>query len=109
MLDMHFTSFLTLAVISLITALIVYYAIRYRFLDGVDGFFGKWIAGWVVAWVASPVLGFWFTGVKISTVYIIPAFIGGFIGAFAPAAICKARSKAIRPVMFEVHETNRAA
>jgi uncharacterized membrane protein YeaQ/YmgE (transglycosylase-associated protein family) len=90
MLNMEFASFLTLLVISLITGLVMHYAIGYRVLDGVDGFLSKWIVGWVGAWLGSPVLGHWFLGVSISHVYIIPAFLGGFIGAFLATAVWKA-------------------
>ncbi len=93
MLDMNFMSFLTLLIISLITALIMHYGIRYRMLEGGDGFVTKWIVGWVGAWIASPVLGNWFTGVSLFHVYIIPAFLGGFIGAFLITAVWKAESQ----------------
>jgi len=95
MLDMNFVSFLSLLVISLIAALVMHYAIRYRVLDGPDGFLGKWVMGWVGAWLGTPVLGQWFHGVNISHVYIIPAFIGGFIGAFVATAAWKAESKIV--------------
>jgi uncharacterized membrane protein YeaQ/YmgE (transglycosylase-associated protein family) len=90
MLDMTFVSFLTLLVISLIAALVVHFAIRYRVLSGGDGFVWKWIVGWVGAWLGTPVLGHWFAGVSISTVYIVPAFLGAFIGAFLATAVWKA-------------------
>jgi uncharacterized membrane protein YeaQ/YmgE (transglycosylase-associated protein family) len=90
MLNMDFASFLTLLVISLITGLVMHYAIGYRVLHGVDGFLSKWVVGWVGAWLGSPVLGHWFQGVSISHVYIIPAFLGGFIGAFLATAVRKA-------------------
>jgi uncharacterized membrane protein YeaQ/YmgE (transglycosylase-associated protein family) len=109
MIGMHFAGFLTLLIISLITGLIVHFAARYRFLAGADRFIAKWIFGWIAAWVASPVLGYWFSGVNIGTIYIIPAFIGGFAGAFLPAAICKAMAVAWRPRVVDVHETTRAA
>jgi uncharacterized membrane protein YeaQ/YmgE (transglycosylase-associated protein family) len=109
MIDMGFGSFLTLLVISFITALVMHYAVHYRVLDGIDGFVGKWIAGWVVAWLASPVLGHWFAGVEIGTVYLIPAIIGGFVGAFAPAAMWKARAVAMKPRAFDVQQTSKAA
>ena len=86
---------MTLLVISLIVALIVHFAIHYRFLEHIDGFFWKWIVGWVGAWLGTPVLGHWFDGVSISTVYIIPAFIGAFIGAFVATATWKAYAKAL--------------
>jgi uncharacterized membrane protein YeaQ/YmgE (transglycosylase-associated protein family) len=109
MIDMNFASFLTLLIISLFAALVMHYAIRYRVLDGADGFLAKWVTGWVGAWVGTPVLGHWFTGVSISHVYIIPALIGGFVGAFAPAAMWKARSTALKPSMLEARNTQKAA
>jgi uncharacterized membrane protein YeaQ/YmgE (transglycosylase-associated protein family) len=93
MIGMHFMSFLTLLLLSLFAALIVHYAIRYRFLRGFDGFLWKWIVGWVGAWLGTPVLGMWFDGFKVGSVYIIPALLGAFIGAFAAGAVWKAHSK----------------
>jgi uncharacterized membrane protein YeaQ/YmgE (transglycosylase-associated protein family) len=109
MLDLNFASFLTLAVISVITALIVHYALRYRFLEGIDGFFAEWIVGWIGAWLASPVLGHWFRGVEIGSIYVIPAFLGGFIGSFLPVAMWKASAKTHGSRMFEVGGTQKAA
>lgn len=109
MLDMNFYSFLTLLVISLIVALIMHYGVRYRVLDGIDGFAAKWIAGWVGAWVGSPVVGHWFNGISISHVFIIPAFIGGFVGAFSPVAVAKARAVTLKPRALEVRKTQEAA
>jgi uncharacterized membrane protein YeaQ/YmgE (transglycosylase-associated protein family) len=109
MIGMHFTGFLTLLIISLIAAAVVHYAIRYRFLEGFDGFLAKWIVGWVAAWLGSPVLGNWFAGIKINNVYIIPALIGGFVGAFALTAVWKARAMAVKPRVLEVQKTQKAA
>jgi hypothetical protein len=106
---MSFAPFLTHLVISFITAIVMHYAIRYRVLEGVDGFVTKWIAGWILAWLASPVLGHWFAGAEISNVYIVPAFIGGFVGAFVPAAFWKARAIALRAGSFDVRQTPKAA
>lgn len=95
MIDMSFVSFLTLLVISLIAALIVHYAIRYRVLEGADGFLAKWVVGWVGAWLGTPVLGHWFNDVHIGSVYIVPAFLGAFIGAFLTTAVWKAEAKVV--------------
>jgi uncharacterized membrane protein YeaQ/YmgE (transglycosylase-associated protein family) len=93
---MHFESFLTLAVISLIAAFSVHYLIRYRILEGFDGFLWKWVVGWVGAWLGTPVLGDWFHGVSISNIYIIPAFLGAFIGAFVATFVWKAEVSVLR-------------
>lgn len=90
MIGMGFGAFLTLFVISFIVAAIMHNAIRYRFLNGVDGFLSKWIVGWVGAWIASPVLGHWFSGVALGGQYIIPAFVGAFSLTFLGTAACKA-------------------
>jgi uncharacterized membrane protein YeaQ/YmgE (transglycosylase-associated protein family) len=109
MIGMPFTGFLSLLIISLIAAVVVHYAIGYRFLEGFDGFLTKWIAGWVGAWLGSPVLGHWLVVVKIGEVYILPALVAGFIGAFAFTAMWKARAAALKPDVFGVHETHKAA
>jgi uncharacterized membrane protein YeaQ/YmgE (transglycosylase-associated protein family) len=93
MIGMGFAGFLTLFVISFIAAIVMHSIVRYRFLGGVDGFFAKWIVGWLGAWVASPVLGHWFAGFAISGQYIIPAFLGAFSAAFMATAVCKALAK----------------
>lgn len=94
MIGMGFGAFLTLFIISFIAAIVIHSGIRYRFLGGVDGFFAKWILGWLGAWVATPVLGHWFAGVAIGGQYIIPAFLGAFSSAFMIAAVCKMTAKA---------------
>jgi uncharacterized membrane protein YeaQ/YmgE (transglycosylase-associated protein family) len=60
MLGTPFVGFVTLAVISLVAVLFVHDVIRYRVLDGVDGFMWKWILGWAGAWLGSSVVDNWF-------------------------------------------------
>lgn len=88
MIGMSFGSFLTLLIVSFIVALIMQYAVRYRAMQGGDGFAAKWIAGWIGAWLGSPVLGHWSS--NIQGTYIIPAIIGAFVGAFLVAFFIKA-------------------
>ena len=107
MIGMGFGGFLTLFVISFIAAIVMHSAVRYRFLGGVDGFFSKWIVGWLGAWVASPVLGHWFAGFAIGGQYIIPAFLGAFSSAFMITAVCKALAQT-RMAGAESTETARA-
>jgi uncharacterized membrane protein YeaQ/YmgE (transglycosylase-associated protein family) len=108
LIGMRFLSFLILLILSAFAAVIVHSAIRYRFFNGADGFFGKWILGWICAWLGPAVFGHWFGPVMLWNVYIIPALIGAFVGAFGVTACCKAAAKArwehgsIQP--FERHE-----
>ncbi len=94
MLGMNFGAFLVLLVAGLIAAVVIHYLIRYRFLEGLDGFLGKCIAGWVGAWLGSPVLGHWFERVKVADIYLVPALVGAFAGGFSVAAFWKAMAKA---------------
>ncbi len=73
MIGMNFGAFLVLLVTGLIAAGVIHFVIRYRFLEGWDGFLGKWIAGWLGAWLGSPVLGHWFERVKFGEIYLIPS------------------------------------
>ena len=93
LIGMDFWAFLVLLVAAVIAAVVLHYLICYRFLEGLDGLLGKVIAGWVGAWLGSPVLGHWFEPVKLAHIYLIPALLGAFAGAFALTATWKARAK----------------
>lgn len=95
MIGMSFLAFLILLVAGMIAAFVIHYLFRYRLLEGFDGFLGKSIAGWVGAWIGSPVLGYWFEPVKFANVYLIPALVGAFAVAFAVTAFGKAAAKAL--------------
>jgi uncharacterized membrane protein YeaQ/YmgE (transglycosylase-associated protein family) len=94
MIGMNFWGFLVLLVAGLIAATVLHYVICYRFLEGFDGAVGKLIAGWLGAWLGSPVLGHWFEPAKLANIYLIPALLGAFVGAFVVAATGKALAKA---------------
>jgi uncharacterized membrane protein YeaQ/YmgE (transglycosylase-associated protein family) len=108
LIGMRFLSFLALLIFSLFATIIVHWAIRYRFLSGAEGFFGKWILGWICAWLGPAVFGHWFGPVMLWNVYVIPGLIGAFIGAFGGTALCRAATRArwesttVHP--FERHE-----
>jgi uncharacterized membrane protein YeaQ/YmgE (transglycosylase-associated protein family) len=74
---------------------VLHYVLRYRLLEGLDGFLGKLVAGWIGAWLGSPVLGHWFEGVKIAGIYLIPALLGALAGAFALTASFKASAEGL--------------
>jgi uncharacterized membrane protein YeaQ/YmgE (transglycosylase-associated protein family) len=93
MIGMDFWAFLVLLVAAVIAAVVLHYLICYRFLEGFDGFLGKVGAAWVGAWLGSPVLGHWFEPVKLAHIYVLPALLGAFAGAFALTATWKARAK----------------
>jgi uncharacterized membrane protein YeaQ/YmgE (transglycosylase-associated protein family) len=88
MIGMNFGAFLTLLILGFIAAIVMHFIIRYQVLGIVDGFFAKWIAGWIGAWLGGPVLGHWWF--QIQNVWIIPALVGAFAGAFSVVALAKA-------------------
>ncbi|MGH9447035.1 MAG: hypothetical protein ACRD3O_15070 [Terriglobia bacterium] len=94
LIGMRFLSFLILLILSAFAAIIIHWAVHYRFFHGVDGFFGKWIVGWICAWLGPSVLGHWFGPVMLWNVYIIPALIGAFVGGFLATASCRAAAGA---------------
>jgi uncharacterized membrane protein YeaQ/YmgE (transglycosylase-associated protein family) len=93
MIGMGFGSFIILLVMGVVAAGVIHYGARYRFLEGIDGLIGKCLAGWVGAWLGSPVLGHWFERVKFENIYLIPALLGAFGGAFMLPASAKALAK----------------
>jgi uncharacterized membrane protein YeaQ/YmgE (transglycosylase-associated protein family) len=95
MINMHFLSFLTLLIISLIATIVMHFIIRYRVLEGGDGFIWKWVVAWLGAWIGTPVVGHWFAGVAIGHVFIVPAFIGAFATAFLATAFWKAERQVL--------------
>ncbi len=97
LIGMRFLSFLILLILSCFAALVIHYGAHYRFLNGTDGFLGKWIVGWVFAWLGPPVVGHWFGSVMLWNVYIIPALIGAFAGAFLATAFCRALARPVVP------------
>lgn len=92
MIGMSFASFIVLLILGFIAAIIMHSAIRYRMVAGGDGFVAKWIAGWIGGWLGTPVLGHWWF--HIQNVYVIPALIGAFVGAFSVAFLSKATAVA---------------
>ncbi len=94
MIGMGFWAFLVLLVAGLISAAVLHYILRYRVMEGCDGFLAKLIAGWLGAWLGSPVLGHWFEPVKLADIYLVPALLGAFAGSFALTATYKAHAKA---------------
>jgi uncharacterized membrane protein YeaQ/YmgE (transglycosylase-associated protein family) len=88
MIGMNFGAFLTLLILGFIAAIVMHFIVRYQVLGIVDGFFAKWIAGWIGAWLGGPVLGHWW--LQIQNVWVIPALVGAFVGAFSVVAMAKA-------------------
>ncbi len=76
MTGMDFLSFLILLIISVVVSAIMHYGFKYHVRPGFDSFVSKVIFGWIGAWLGSPVLGNWFSGVAYNSVYIIPAILG---------------------------------
>ena len=58
MLEMNFTSFLTLMVVNVVVAGAYQWILRHYFLE-VESFLAKVALGWVGGWPGSSVLGHW--------------------------------------------------
>jgi uncharacterized membrane protein YeaQ/YmgE (transglycosylase-associated protein family) len=97
MIGMTFGEFVIVLIAGLISAVVIHYVVDYRFLSGGDGFLCKWIAGWVGAWLGSPVLGHWAQSLKYDSIYFVPALIGAFVGSFVITASWKAAAKTYAP------------
>ena len=76
MIGMDFISFLILLIISVVGSAILHYGLKYYVRPTFDSFITKVIFGWLGAWLGSPVLGHWFSGLAYENVYIIPAILG---------------------------------
>jgi uncharacterized membrane protein YeaQ/YmgE (transglycosylase-associated protein family) len=76
MIGMNFSSFLVLLIISVVVSAVLHYMLKYYIRPGFNSFVSKVVLGWVGAWLGSPVLGYWFEGLKCCGVYIIPAILG---------------------------------
>ena len=82
LIGMSFPAFVVLLILSAIAAAIVHWGFRYRLFQGIDGFLGQWVVAWLGAWLGPAVLGHWFDGALLGTIYVIPAFLGALTGAF---------------------------
>lgn len=82
LIGMPFGSFVVLLILSLIAAAVLHWGFRYRLFDGIDGFLGQWVVAWLGAWIGPAVVGHWSAGAMFAGIYIVPALIGAFAGAF---------------------------
>lgn len=96
MIGIEFHEFIGLLILSLIASSVVHYLIclslpRRAFLEGVEGFVSKWVAGFAGARTRAGALLVW-KGVvsngwfRMEGVWVTPALLGAFAGAFAIAA-----------------------
>jgi len=92
MFGMSFMSFVELLGISVVVALVLHYLLKYRFVEGFEGFLGKVIIGWLGAWQGSPVFGHWPANLSFANVYPIPAFLGALSLVFSVVLFFKALS-----------------
>ena len=92
MIGMSLGSFVALLILGFIAAIVMHSLIRYRMLEGFDGFIAKWIAGWIGGWLGTPVLGHW--SIQYQNIWVIPALVGAFVGAFSLAYLVKASARA---------------
>ena len=76
MLGMDFVAFVILLIISVAVSAVLHYGFKFYATPGLSSFLSKVVAGWIGAWLGSPVLGHWFEGVNYGEVYFLPAIIG---------------------------------
>jgi uncharacterized membrane protein YeaQ/YmgE (transglycosylase-associated protein family) len=82
MIGMDFVSFVTLLVLSTFASFVVHYLAKYRLNEGIDGFFGKVLVGWVGGWLGSPVFGHWPENMTLGSIYLVPALLGAGAAVF---------------------------
>lgn len=78
MIGMDFLSFLVLLIISIVVSAILHFGFKFYVTPGGWSFVSKIVVGWIGAWLGSPVLGHWWAGVMLGSVYIVPAILGSF-------------------------------
>lgn len=76
MIGMDFIYFIVLLVISVVVSAVLHFGFKYYLRPGFDSFVSKVIFGWIGAWLGAPVFGYWFDGVVLADVYIIPSILG---------------------------------
>ena len=98
MIGMSLGAFATLFVISAIWSVIVHGVVKYRVLTSFEGYFTKLIAGWIGAWLGSPVLGYWGPQIAGVNVYLVPAILGSIAAIFLGVATFRALGMMLRPL-----------
>jgi uncharacterized membrane protein YeaQ/YmgE (transglycosylase-associated protein family) len=76
MIGMDFVSFIILFAIAVVIAAIAHYGMQYYVVSGFGSYLSKVVVAWVGAWIGTPVLGHWFSGIEYGNIYIIPAILG---------------------------------
>ncbi len=92
MVGMNFVSFAILLVVSVIVSGVLHYLVRYRLGEGIEGFLGKVLVGWIGAWLGSPVLGHWPENLRLGAIYPIPALLGSITAVFGSVLFFKTLS-----------------
>jgi len=78
-----FLTFLSLFVISAVSALVLHNMLKTTLLGDGEGYLSQLIAGWLGAWIGSPVLGHWGWMIPSTTVYLVPAALGALAAVYA--------------------------
>jgi uncharacterized membrane protein YeaQ/YmgE (transglycosylase-associated protein family) len=103
MIAMSFSSFLTLFVISAVCAFVLHLMLNFKLLRGGEGYLCELIAGWIGAWIGSPVLGYWSWMVPSTRVYLVPAIIGSVAAIYTLVASVRIIESVLAPL--SVRET----
>lgn len=73
-------SFLILAFIAIAVSAVLHYGFRLYVRRDIWAFLSKCVIAWFGAWLGSPVVGHWFSGMHYMNVWFVPATIGA-VGA----------------------------
>lgn len=95
MIGMSFVPFVVLLGIAAIVATIFQFALRYRFVSGLDAAYAKLAIAWFGAWMGAPVFGHWWF--MVGGVYVAPAFVGAITAVVLNGVFWKAMTKATSP------------
>jgi|ERR1041385_3225672 uncharacterized membrane protein YeaQ/YmgE (transglycosylase-associated protein family) len=85
MIGMSFASFVALFVIGAVCALFFYGMSKTRMLLAPEGYLLDLIAGWIGAWIGTPVVGHWSWMVTETNVYLVPAVVGSLAAIYTLA------------------------
>ena len=91
MIGMSFLACIVLIIISIVVSAILFYALKIRIGEGIQGFIAEIFVGWIGAWLGWIWGHWWF---KFWDVYIVPAIIGSVATIWIVAMLYPSKKEA---------------